>query len=183
MWCIYLLLFADSPSMIISFIFNNVPQKITMKLPLTINKFFEPTEMNGESFFARWKNLGGYVTYKQFNRFIRSISLSNFEFLNLKYFLERINNAHRRSSKRNNRWIWHKYAQNYKDLGCNCSMASIRIPITSSALVSSIWGRSKWVACCVSNPINKPRWFIFFTFIKILISWLHVIHILFCGII
>ncbi|KYM87176.1 PREDICTED: AP-2 complex subunit alpha [Atta cephalotes] len=49
----------DSPSMIISFIYNNVPQKITMKLPLTINKFFEPTEMNGESFFARWKNLGG----------------------------------------------------------------------------------------------------------------------------
>lgn len=47
--------------MIISFIYNNVPQKITMKLPLTINKFFEPTEMNGESFFARWKNLGGYV--------------------------------------------------------------------------------------------------------------------------
>lgn len=30
-----------------------------MKLPLTINKFFEPTEMNAESFFARWKNLGG----------------------------------------------------------------------------------------------------------------------------
>lgn len=49
--------------MIISFIYNNVPQKITMKLPLTINKFFEPTEMNGESFFARWKNLGGYEIY------------------------------------------------------------------------------------------------------------------------
>lgn len=54
----------DAPSMIISFIYNNVPQKITMKLPLTINKFFEPTEMNGESFFARWKNLGGYVTHR-----------------------------------------------------------------------------------------------------------------------
>lgn len=53
------LLFSDAPSMLISFIYNNVPQKITMKLPLTINKFFEPTEMNGESFFARWKNLGG----------------------------------------------------------------------------------------------------------------------------
>ncbi|KAG9436674.1 AP-2 complex subunit alpha [Apis mellifera carnica] len=51
--------YSDAPSMIISFIYNNVPQKITMKLPLTINKFFEPTEMNGESFFARWKNLGG----------------------------------------------------------------------------------------------------------------------------
>ncbi|XP_077285236.1 adaptor protein complex 2, subunit alpha isoform X2 [Arctopsyche grandis] len=51
--------FADSPGMAVSFVYNNVPQKISMKLPLTLNKFFEPTEMNGESFFARWKNLGG----------------------------------------------------------------------------------------------------------------------------
>ncbi|KAI5644256.1 AP-2 complex subunit alpha-2 [Phthorimaea operculella] len=51
--------FSDAPSMSVSFVYNNVPQKITMKLPLTLNKFFEPTEMNGESFFARWKNLGG----------------------------------------------------------------------------------------------------------------------------
>ncbi|XP_066999105.2 AP-2 complex subunit alpha [Anabrus simplex] len=51
--------FVDSPSMLITFIYNNVPQKLTIKLPLTINKFFEPTEMNGESFFARWKNLAG----------------------------------------------------------------------------------------------------------------------------
>lgn len=51
--------YADAPSMSVSFVYNNVPQKITMKLPLTLNKFFEPTEMNGESFFARWKNLGG----------------------------------------------------------------------------------------------------------------------------
>lgn len=51
--------YSDTPSMSVSFVYNNVPQKITMKLPLTLNKFFEPTEMNGESFFARWKNLGG----------------------------------------------------------------------------------------------------------------------------
>lgn len=50
--------FLDSPSIAISFTNNNMPQKIPIKLPLTINKFFEPTEMNGESFFARWKNLG-----------------------------------------------------------------------------------------------------------------------------
>lgn len=50
--------FLDSPSLVISFIYKNLPQKITVKLPLTINKFFEPTEMNAESFFARWKNLG-----------------------------------------------------------------------------------------------------------------------------
>lgn len=51
--------YADSPTMVVTFLYNNVPQKLTMKLPLTLNKFFEPTEMNGESFFARWKNLGG----------------------------------------------------------------------------------------------------------------------------
>ncbi|XP_066903440.1 AP-2 complex subunit alpha isoform X2 [Halyomorpha halys] len=51
--------YTDAPSMNISFIYNNVPQKLTIKLPIFINKFFEPTEMNGESFFARWKNLGG----------------------------------------------------------------------------------------------------------------------------
>jgi len=51
--------YTDSPSMVVTFLYNNVPQKVIMKLPLTLNKFFEPTEMNGESFFARWKNLGG----------------------------------------------------------------------------------------------------------------------------
>lgn len=50
--------YTDVPSMAISFTYNNMPQKITLKLPLFLNKFFEPTEMNGESFFARWKNLG-----------------------------------------------------------------------------------------------------------------------------
>ncbi|CAG9759881.1 unnamed protein product [Ceutorhynchus assimilis] len=50
--------YTDTPSISVSFIYNGVPQKISIKLPLTLNKFFEPTEMNGESFFARWKNLG-----------------------------------------------------------------------------------------------------------------------------
>lgn len=50
--------FTDAPSIVLSFTYNGMPQKITLKLPLTLNKFFEPTEMNGESFFARWKNLG-----------------------------------------------------------------------------------------------------------------------------
>lgn len=39
--------------------YSGVQQRFTLRLPLTVNKFFEPTEMNGESFFARWKNLGG----------------------------------------------------------------------------------------------------------------------------
>lgn len=48
-----------------------------MKLPLTINKFFEPTEMNGESFFARWKNLGGYIKFFLFLFFFSFIKISN----------------------------------------------------------------------------------------------------------
>lgn len=55
--------FLDAPNVAITFIYNNMPQTITLKLPLTINKFFEPTEMNGESFFARWKNLGRYFVF------------------------------------------------------------------------------------------------------------------------
>ncbi|XP_067623105.1 AP-2 complex subunit alpha [Eurosta solidaginis] len=51
--------YADSPTIEVNFRYNNVPQKFSIKLPLTLNKFFEPTEMNAESFFARWKNLGG----------------------------------------------------------------------------------------------------------------------------
>ncbi|CAO1436867.1 unnamed protein product [Diamesa serratosioi] len=51
--------YLDSPSIDLSFRYNGVQQNFSIKLPLTLNKFFEPTEMNGESFFARWKNLGG----------------------------------------------------------------------------------------------------------------------------
>lgn len=51
--------YSDTPSLNLSFRYNGTPQSFNVKLPLMINKFFEPTEMNGESFFARWKNLGG----------------------------------------------------------------------------------------------------------------------------
>jgi AP-2 complex subunit alpha len=50
---------SDSPTLNLSFRYNGKPQTFNIKLPLSLNKFFEPTEMNGESFFARWKNLGG----------------------------------------------------------------------------------------------------------------------------
>ncbi|KAG0729546.1 AP-2 complex subunit alpha [Chionoecetes opilio] len=49
--------FTDLPDMIVSFTYGNVPQRLALHLPLSCNKFFEPTDMNGESFFARWKNL------------------------------------------------------------------------------------------------------------------------------
>lgn len=50
--------YSDAPSLMISFVYSGIAQKITMKFPLTLNKFFEPTEMNADSFFGRWKNLG-----------------------------------------------------------------------------------------------------------------------------
>ena len=52
--------FAGSPELIMTFFYNQDSDTFKFKLPLTINKFFEPTEMNSESFFSRWKNLAGY---------------------------------------------------------------------------------------------------------------------------
>jgi hypothetical protein len=48
------LLFSD---LNLSFSVNGQPHKLTLKVPISVNKFMEPTEMNGEAFFARWKNL------------------------------------------------------------------------------------------------------------------------------
>lgn len=52
----------DLPDLIVSFTYGNVPQRLALHLPLSCNKFFEPTDMNGESFFARWKNLSAWVS-------------------------------------------------------------------------------------------------------------------------
>ncbi|CAB3359810.1 Hypothetical predicted protein [Cloeon dipterum] len=51
--------YPDAPSLTVTFTCNGTPQKLSLRLPLTVNKFFEPTEMTGEVFFARWKNLSG----------------------------------------------------------------------------------------------------------------------------
>jgi len=51
--------FLEYPTLTILFLYNGVQQRLSLKLPLTINKFFEPTEMNSEAFFSRWKNLSG----------------------------------------------------------------------------------------------------------------------------
>ena len=45
------------PDLNVSFSLNGTPHKLSLKIPITINKFMEPTEMAGEAFFARWKNL------------------------------------------------------------------------------------------------------------------------------
>lgn len=53
--------YLDAPTIEVNFRYNGAQQKFNIKLPITLNKFFEPTEMNADSFFARWKNLSGYV--------------------------------------------------------------------------------------------------------------------------
>lgn len=49
--------FRQRPALIVQFSHNGIAHRLQLELPLTINKFFEPTTMNSESFFARWKNL------------------------------------------------------------------------------------------------------------------------------
>lgn len=49
--------FSVHPDLNVTFSVNGVPHKLSLKIPITINKFMEPTEMTGDAFFARWKNL------------------------------------------------------------------------------------------------------------------------------
>ncbi len=49
--------FQDLPTILVQFVNNGVQQRMSLKLPATINKFMEQTVMNSETFFARWKNL------------------------------------------------------------------------------------------------------------------------------
>ncbi|OTF69265.1 AP-2 complex subunit alpha-like protein [Euroglyphus maynei] len=49
--------FAILPKLVVQFVINNVPHKFDLQIPITVNKFFEPTSMNSEQFFQRWKNL------------------------------------------------------------------------------------------------------------------------------
>jgi AP-2 complex subunit alpha len=53
--------FRSRPALIVQFTHNGIAQHLQLELPLTINKFFEPTTMDSEAFFARWKNLTKYV--------------------------------------------------------------------------------------------------------------------------
>jgi AP-2 complex subunit alpha len=49
--------FNEQPDLHLSFYYNGVMHNVNIKLPISVNKFIEPTEMNGEAFFSRWKNL------------------------------------------------------------------------------------------------------------------------------
>ncbi|XP_057700779.1 AP-2 complex subunit alpha-2-like isoform X2 [Corythoichthys intestinalis] len=50
--------FSDAPLLNIQFRYGGTPQNISIKLPVMLNKFFQPTEMTSQDFFQRWKQLG-----------------------------------------------------------------------------------------------------------------------------
>uniref|UniRef100_A0A7N6F9X5 AP-2 complex subunit alpha n=1 Tax=Anabas testudineus TaxID=64144 RepID=A0A7N6F9X5_ANATE len=50
--------FMDEPVLNIQFRHGGTLQNIAVKLPVMLNKFFQPTEMTSQDFFQRWKQLG-----------------------------------------------------------------------------------------------------------------------------
>uniref|UniRef100_A0AAX7SNB4 AP-2 complex subunit alpha n=1 Tax=Astatotilapia calliptera TaxID=8154 RepID=A0AAX7SNB4_ASTCA len=50
--------FSDAPVLNIQFRYGGALQNIAVKLPVMLNKFFQPTEMMSQDFFQRWKQLG-----------------------------------------------------------------------------------------------------------------------------
>ncbi|XP_036390437.1 LOW QUALITY PROTEIN: AP-2 complex subunit alpha-2-like [Megalops cyprinoides] len=49
--------FLLAPVLNIQFRYGGTLQNISVKLPITLNKFFQPTEMTSQDFFQRWKQL------------------------------------------------------------------------------------------------------------------------------
>ncbi|XP_055505811.1 AP-2 complex subunit alpha-2-like isoform X2 [Leucoraja erinacea] len=49
--------FVNAPFLNVQFRYDGDLQNISVKLPITLNKFFQPTEMSAEDFFRRWKQL------------------------------------------------------------------------------------------------------------------------------
>ncbi|XP_076589445.1 AP-2 complex subunit alpha-2 isoform X2 [Chaetodon auriga] len=50
--------FTDAPVLNIQFRYGGTLQNMAVKLPVMLNKFFQPTEMTSQDFFQRWKQLG-----------------------------------------------------------------------------------------------------------------------------
>ncbi|KAJ3593103.1 hypothetical protein NHX12_005440 [Muraenolepis orangiensis] len=50
--------FTDAPALDIHFRYGGTLQSFVVKLPVMLNKFFQPTEMVSQDFFQRWKQLG-----------------------------------------------------------------------------------------------------------------------------
>ncbi|XP_078404943.1 AP-2 complex subunit alpha-2-like [Cetorhinus maximus] len=49
--------FVEVPILSIQFRYDGALQNISIKLPISVNKFFQPTDMSPEDFFRRWKQL------------------------------------------------------------------------------------------------------------------------------
>ncbi|XP_038620663.1 AP-2 complex subunit alpha-2 isoform X1 [Tachyglossus aculeatus] len=49
--------FVRAPVLNIQFRYGGTFQNVSVKLPITLNKFFQPTEMASQDFFQRWKQL------------------------------------------------------------------------------------------------------------------------------
>ncbi|XP_006893269.1 PREDICTED: AP-2 complex subunit alpha-2 [Elephantulus edwardii] len=49
--------FSEAPVLNIQFRYGGTFQNVSVKLPITLNKFFQPTEMVSQDFFQRWKQL------------------------------------------------------------------------------------------------------------------------------
>uniref|UniRef100_A0A8C4PYK0 AP-2 complex subunit alpha n=1 Tax=Eptatretus burgeri TaxID=7764 RepID=A0A8C4PYK0_EPTBU len=52
-----LLDFVESPMLNLQFRYGGAVQNLVMRLPVMLNKFFQVSEMSGQDFFARWKQL------------------------------------------------------------------------------------------------------------------------------
>lgn len=57
--------FKEKPNLIIQFNHAGMPYKYNLEVPIFLNKFFEPTSMDAEQFFQRWKNLNNAVQESQ----------------------------------------------------------------------------------------------------------------------
>lgn len=137
--------YADAPTIEISFRYNGTQQKFSIKLPLSVNKFFEPTEMNAESFFARWKNLSGYL--------IRCLLI----IFNINCAFVVNNNGHRKCSRLHSHWICPEPATSLWALECNCWTKWIPIQTTWSARASFIRNRNRWAALCDWSRTSRLR--------------------------
>ncbi|XP_074257986.1 AP-2 complex subunit alpha-2 isoform X1 [Saimiri boliviensis] len=49
--------FTEAPVLSIQFRYGGTFQNVSVQLPITLNKFFQPTEMASQDFFQRWKQL------------------------------------------------------------------------------------------------------------------------------
>ncbi|XP_054997214.1 AP-2 complex subunit alpha-2 isoform X1 [Sorex araneus] len=49
--------FTEAPVLNVQFRYGGTLQNVSVKLPITLNKFFQPTEMASQDFFQRWKQL------------------------------------------------------------------------------------------------------------------------------